>query len=73
MIRYEVQTQMAYGWENCWTDGDGYAVTFGSFWEAADAVAEHINDQRDAVARGDMTDECRVEDFRIVVATEELV
>jgi hypothetical protein len=70
---YEVQTRFVHGWENCWTDDDGNLVTFNSFYEAANAVAEHIQDQRDAVANGDMDEEYDINDFRIVLSSKETV
>ncbi len=55
-LRYEVQTEMLSGWDNCWTDDDGKPITFGSYDDASAAIAEHIQDCLEAVRNGDMID-----------------
>ena len=54
--RYEVQTEMLSGWENCWTDGDCQPVTYATREEAEDAIKDHITDCINAVEGGDMLD-----------------
>ena len=54
--RYEVQTEMLSGWENCWTDGDCQPVTYVTREEAEDAIKDHITDCINAVEGGDMLD-----------------
>lgn len=64
--RYEVQTAMLSGWENCWTDDDGNPVTFDTRDDAAAAIADHINDCLEAVHNGDLIDAPELDSFRIV-------
>ena len=60
--RYEVQTEMLSGWENCWTTGagehnpNGTPVTYATRAEAEQAIQDHIADCVDAVESGDMMD-----------------
>ncbi|MBY0504431.1 MAG: hypothetical protein K2X03_11000 [Bryobacteraceae bacterium] len=67
--RYEVQTEMFSGWENCWTDGDGKPVTYTTRAEAIEAIADHIIECVDAVESGDMIDAPEPSEFRIVEVT----
>jgi hypothetical protein len=60
--RYEVQTEMLSGWENCWTtdageqNPNGTPVTYGTREEAEQAIRDHITDCINAVEGGDMMD-----------------
>jgi hypothetical protein len=69
--RYVVQTRFIHGWENCWTDENDNPITFDDFWEASNELAKHIRDQREAVANGNMDEVYNIEDYRVVLETEE--
>ena len=64
--RYEVQTEMLSGWENCWTDGDGTKVTFATREEAETAIKDHLSDCISAVEGGDMIDSPDPTSLRVV-------
>ena len=56
MTKYEVQTFMAYDWENIWhihnPDGTSELETFDSFTEAWDAVLEFLDEIKEEIALG---------------------
>jgi hypothetical protein len=70
--RYEVQTEMLSGWENCWSidagehNPDGIPVTYASREEAQQAIDDHIADCINAVEGGDMADSPDPTSLRIV-------
>ena len=70
--RYEVQTEMLSGWENCWTtdagehNPNGTPVTYATREEAEQAIKDHIADCIDAVERGDMMDSPDPTSLRVV-------
>jgi len=64
--RYEVQTEMLSGWENCWTDDVGQTITFATREEAEDEIRDHISDCINAVESGDMLDSPDPASLRIV-------
>ena len=64
--RYEVQTEMLTGWENCWTDGDGTKVTFATREKAETAIKDHLSDCINAVEGGDMIDSPDPTSLRLV-------
>jgi len=48
MKRYAVLTDtFVTGWVNCWTDDDGYPLTFATLQEAEQALDEHLEDGSD--------------------------
>ena len=70
--RYEVQTEMLSGWENCWTtdagehNSNGTPVTYATREEAEQAIQDHIADCIDAVESGDMMDSPDPTSLRVV-------
>ena len=66
VTRYEVQTEILSGWENCWTDDGGKPVTFASREEAEQAIQDHIADCINAVEGGDMQDSPDPTSLRVV-------
>lgn len=70
--RYEVQTEMLSGWENCWTtdagehNPNGTPVTYATREEAQQAIADHIADCINAVEAGDMIDSPDPTSLRVV-------
>jgi hypothetical protein len=62
---YEVHTRFGHTWENVWTQDDA-PLTFHSRIEAEREIAQHLADMKDAFARGDMSDDGSLDDFRIV-------
>jgi hypothetical protein len=68
-MSYEVQTYtLCDGWVNCWTDDNEAPVTYPTREEAEAAVTEHLEDVAAAVRAGDMAEEYRREDYRVVEA-----
>lgn len=65
---YEIQTlTLCDSWTSCVTSPDtGEAVQFPSHEAAAQYLAAYLQDQREAVAAGDMAEEYSPEDFRII-------
>ena len=63
--RYEVQTRMWGGWENCWTCEDGSPLRFYTRETAQDYLDEHLQDLAEAVACGDMEPHSP-DEFRVV-------
>ena len=70
--RYEVQTEMLSGWENCWTmdagehNPNGTPVTYATREEAQQAIDEHVAECIEAVETGDMSDCPDATNFRVV-------
>ena len=70
--RYEVQTEMLSGWENCWTtdagehNANGTPVTYATREEAEQAIQDYIADCIDAVESGDMMDSPDPTSLRVV-------
>ena len=64
--RYEVQSEMLGGWENCWTDDDGQPITFATREEADATIRDHMTDRIHAVENGDMVDSPDPASLRVV-------
>ena len=70
--RYEVQTEMLSGWENCWTtdagerNPNGTPVTYATREDAEQAIKDYIADCIDAVESGDMMDSPDPTSLRVV-------
>lgn len=64
-MKFIIETRMSYGWENTWTDDDETPVSFESLGAAKDALAEFLDDLREAVSQGNLSD-YSPDDFRIV-------
>ena len=67
---YEVETLLGNSFENCWTNADGDTpVTFDSLAEAQKELAQMLDDVKEAVKAGDMSQEYDLADYRIVKVT----
>lgn len=69
-MKYEVQTQLVCGWENCWTifdeNGTEQLEYFDTPSEAQLAIDECLAGIDQAVAGGDMEEGWSPDDFRIM-------
>lgn len=65
VVKFEVLTNMVGGYENCWTDGEGEAVTYADREDAEQAIRDYIIDRIEAVERGDVLDSPDRSEFRI--------
>lgn len=63
-MKYIVETEMIFGWENCWFEDDERPTTFNSIREAQAAIDELVDDIKDSVELGHMQE--GVGTYRIV-------
>jgi len=64
-MKYEIQTQFIYGWENCW-EHDGKPEYFNSVKEAQSALDDFFEEMDSAYFNGEIEDRYDRSDYRIV-------
>lgn len=64
-MKYEIQTQFIYGWENVW-ESDGKLEYFNSFEEALSVLDEFLEEMDQAYFNGEIEDPYDRNDYRIV-------
>lgn len=68
--RYEIQHNMASGWENTWSDDNGVPITFESELEAIMALNDYISDEMAFFADGTIDSAPEPDDYRIMPVKE---
>ena len=64
-MKYEIQTQFIYGWENVWRCNDELEY-FESFELALSALDEFLDEMAQAHFNGEIEDQYNRNDYRIV-------
>ena len=64
-MKYEIQTQFIYGWENVWRCNDELEY-FDSFESALSALDEFLDEMAQAHFNGEIEDQYNRNDYRIV-------
>lgn len=64
-MKYEIQTQFLYGWENVW-ECDGQIEYFDTYAYAKLALDEFLDDMAQAYFNGEIEDPYDASDYRIV-------
>jgi len=65
MIKYEIQTQFLYGWENVW-ECNGKLEYFGSYQDAKASLDDFLDEMAQAHFNGEIEDQYDASDYRIV-------
>jgi hypothetical protein len=68
-MKYEIQTQFIYGWENVW-ECDGKLEYFNTVEDAQASLNEFLADMAQAHFNGEIEDMYDSNDYRIVEVTE---
>jgi len=64
-MKYEIQTQFIYGWENVW-ECDGKLEFFDSYEEAKASLDDFLDEMAQSHFNGEIEDLYDIEDYRIV-------
>jgi hypothetical protein len=64
-MKYEIQTQFIYGWENVW-ECDGKLEFFDSYDEAKASLDDFLDEMAQSHFNGEIEDLYDIEDYRIV-------
>jgi len=67
-MKYEIQTQFIYGWENCW-ECDGKTEYFDTYENAKLALNDFLDEMAQAHFNGEIEDQYDPSDYRIVEVT----
>ena len=66
-MRYQVEHfTICDGWINCWADGNGEPITYGTLEEAQRELEDYLEETREAALAGDLAEPYFNNDFRIV-------
>ena len=68
-MKFEIQTQFIYGWENCWKCDDKPEY-FESYEQARNALDDFLEEMAQERIDGNIEDEYSIEDYRIIGVQE---